>query len=103
MSVAYKDLNNPQILDLLHLSRKEKEIRDLCQSTLAELRNWKECVPDTIHSRILHYTTIKGMILRSQARDAVNLYRMARCKRTSCFQSYIAALPKSHCEKRLVS
>ena len=103
MFASYKNINKPQILDLLHLSRKEKEIRDLCQSTLAELREWKECVPDTIHSRILRYATIKGMILRSQVRDTVNLYRMTRCKRTVCFQSYIAALPKAHCEKRLAS
>lgn len=101
MYLSYKRSGNPQILDLLHLSRKEKEIRDLCQSTLQELRQWKQCVPDAIHYRLVRYTTIRGMILRSHARDAVALYKMARCKRISCFQSYMADLPKMHREKRL--
>lgn len=96
MFIAYKNESVLQILDLLQLSKKEKEIRDLCQSTLTELRQWKKCVPDAIHLRVLRHASIKGIILRSHARDAVNLYRMARCKRTSCFQTYMAALPKMH-------
>lgn len=101
MSVAYHEPNKTQILDLLHLSRKEKEIRDLCHSTFEELRQWQECVPDAIHSRVVRYTTIRGIILRSQARDAVALFRMARRTRIACFQSYIAGLPKPHRVKRL--
>lgn len=111
MFVAYKRRvvsaarakRKPQIFDLLQLSRQEQEIRRLCRGTLSEWKRWRQCMPDAIHSGFFRDATIKGMVLRSRARDAVRLYRFAKAKRISCFQSYIAALPKQHCFKRLAS
>lgn len=80
-----------QIFDLLHLSRKEREYRILCQKTIRRFEDWKK--KRESDSAWNMYVQIEGLLLRRQAQDAVLFYRMVRKDRIKIFQDYIAKLP----------
>lgn len=93
----------PQLLDLLQLSRREWEVRHYCREILMDLRLWQKSYAEPGLGRAVCSFYLKGMILRSIARDCIRLYKLARRKRVSHFQSYMAALPSGYNGKRLAS
>lgn len=95
--------NNMQLFDLLQLSRNERETRDFCMDAFGQLDEWKKTMSGAIHPSIKPYVRIRGLILRRQAKDAVQLYKAVRQSRVKIFESYINELPQLQAFKRLAS
>lgn len=92
-----------QLLDLLQLSREEKESKERAILRLRELKNWERALELPIHPRILPYARARTIALRRQARKAVHNYRQAKQGRIEIFRHYIDSLPNYGFSKRLVS
>jgi hypothetical protein len=76
---------DPQILELLQLSHREKELRDRCITELTNYDAWKR------QGTVKSFT--KGRLLRRRAQKAIFHYKLARRYRRHVFQAYMNALP----------
>ena len=88
----YKRADNFQLLDLLQLSRKEKECQQSCKRSIRQFDDWKKRHREA-HSQFPVYSQIEGILLRRQAQDAVLLYKIVRKDRMRAFADYIEKLP----------
>jgi len=82
-----------QIFDLLQLSRQEQEIKTCCRYLLTSLSTWKQENTRLMPSIAACFFEMRGILLRQQARKAVQLYWIIRQKRKRCFNAYLAKLP----------
>jgi len=82
-----------QILDLLQLSRKEREVRLHCLNSVRRFSEWKKTHDRHAKGRAMSYSAIEGEILKRQARDAVYMYRMVKKDRMAVFRRYLEKLP----------
>jgi len=87
-------VSQPQIFDLLQLSRQEKELKEFCRMALGQFGQWKKSMPYTIHRAHISSRRIHGVVLRSRAKQAVKIYKTVRRIRIETFNRYIADLPK---------
>lgn len=90
---SYQSIHQPQIFDLLQLSRKEREYRTLCIRTMRKFNDWKKSKPAKNDSSLRLYTQVEGVLLRRQAQDAILFYRLIRKDRIRAFNDYIKKLP----------
>ncbi len=85
--------NNFQIFDLLQLSRKERECRTHCISSMRKFDQWKKMHKSREISALSFYTKIEGVMLRRQAQDAIFFYRIIKNDRVRAFNDYMQKLP----------
>lgn len=85
--------NEFQILDLLQLSRKEREVRLHCLRSMRRFSEWKKTHGRHVEGRVMSYSMIEGMLLKREARNAVFLYRIIKKDRTAIFRQYMKKLP----------
>lgn len=83
-----------QILDLLQLSRKERDVRLHCLNAVQRFSAWKKTHGSHDVGRMIKYSEIEGLMLKRQARDAVYLYRMVKKDRMTIFRQYLEKLPQ---------
>lgn len=76
---------DPQIFDLLQLSKKERECREKFLSLKREL--------SPPHADRKNYAYLDEMILRRRAENAALYYRFVRRERIRFFRDYINRLP----------
>jgi hypothetical protein len=93
----------PQLLDLLQLSRHEKESRDKALMFLRELKDWEIALKHPVHPRIRPYVRARAIAMRHEARKAVHNYRQVKRGRIEMFRNYIESLPNYGGSKRLAS
>jgi hypothetical protein len=84
---------NPQIFDLLQLSRKEREVRTLSQKLIRQLYCWKRTARKNQNPSLKLYMEIEGILLRRRAQDAVLIYRLVKNDRIRAFNDYMEKLP----------
>ena len=84
---------NPQIFDLLQLSKKEREFKLACRQAIRKFSGWKKSQQKTADMSSKLSMQVEGILLRRQAQDAIILYRLTRQHRIQEFQTYIARLP----------
>ena len=92
-----------QIFDLLQLSRKEKETKELCLQKLEDLRDWKKILPMQVRASIAPSVRIRSVTLRREAREAIKIYKLVRESRIKLFKNYMDDLPPIGNSKRLAS
>lgn len=85
--------NDFQIFDLLQLSKKERECRALCISSMQKFDRWKRLQNSQGGSVLNFYEKIEGVMLRRQVQDAILFYRIIRNDRVRAFQAYMEKLP----------
>ncbi len=83
----------PQIFDLLQLSRKEREYRSLCIRTMRKFNDWKKSKGTAADPLLNFYSQVEGTLLRRQAQDAILFYRLIKKDRMRAFNDYINKLP----------
>jgi len=88
-----KAKNDFQIFDLLQLSKKERECRALCISSMQKLDQWKKLQNSQDGSVLNFYAKIEGVMLRRQAQDAILFYRIIKNDRARAFHEYMEKLP----------
>lgn len=76
---------DPQIFDLLQLSKKERECRENFLTLKQELH--------TTQPEEKHYARLNEMILRRRVEKAALYYRFVRRERVRLFRDYISRLP----------
>lgn len=85
--------DNYQITDLLQLSRKEKESRRYCLSTMRRRHAWKKM--QRSHENFpTAYAQIEGFLLVKQVRNAILFYRLIKGHRIKAFSHYLENLPQ---------
>ncbi len=84
---------NFQIFDLLQLSKKERECRAQCISSMQKFDRWKKLQKSQESSVLNFYSKIEGIMLRRQAQDAILFYRIIKNDRVQAFQEYMQKLP----------
>lgn len=89
----YQPPKEPQILDLLQLSRKERECRNICIRTMRKFNDWRKSKNENADPFMHFYEQVEGVLLRRQAQDAVLFYRLIRKDRRRAFDDYISKLP----------
>lgn len=89
---SFRQSGNLQILDLLQLSRKERECKIACLRTIRQFEIWKKKHRSANDSAFSLYSQIEGVILRRQAQDAVLFYKLIRKDRMRAFQHYMEKL-----------
>jgi hypothetical protein len=92
-----------QIFDLLQLSRREREAKELCLQRLADLHDWEKDLPKHISVAAFSTVRIRSATLRRQAREAIKIYKLIRGSRTKIFKTYMDELPVVGASKRLAS
>ena len=92
-----------QLLDLLHISRREREVKETALQSIQDLREWEKILLLPLHPSISTKALGRTIILRRRAKQAVKTYRDMRKNRMEIFQNYIACLPNRSCYKRLAS
>lgn len=92
-----------QIFDLLQLSRKEREAKELCLERLQDIRDWEGILPGSVNSLIAPSLRIHSATLRREAHEAIRVYRLIRESRIRLFKDYMDELPPVGTSKRLAS
>ncbi len=85
---------NPQIFDLLQLSRKERDCKIICTRAIRQFEEWqaiqKKYVPFSLNITV----QIEGILRRRRARRAILFYKMVKGNRMKAFQKYMEQLPQ---------
>lgn len=82
-----------QILDLLQLSRTEREAKASFRQAMRDIAHWKKSGGDARRKGTGIHGRMKGILLRRRAEDAFMLYRIARDDRVRRFREYVERLP----------
>jgi hypothetical protein len=90
VSSNQNEKQHPQIFDLLMLSQKEQDLKNLCRQSIHSFERWNKKYP---HQGNIDFARMGGVLLQSQTKDFILLYRMAKRHRLIAFQSYMDSLP----------
>ena len=93
MFMLRKVREEPQIFDLLQLSKEEKEAKARCLCQIRQFNVWKKIQGMEQDFCLKLSSQIEGILLRRQAQDSVHLYRTLRKERIKSFQNYMDQLP----------
>ena len=92
-----------QLLDLLLLSKEEKESKEKALWFLREMKDWEKALELPVHPRIRPYVKARAIAMRHEARKAVHNYRQVKRGRIEIFKNYIESLPNYAITKQLAS
>jgi len=81
---------NLQLFDLLQLSRKEKELKNICLSSIKYFEKWKQQF-NSQDKELLDF--FEGFVLKQRIKQNLLAYRIFRKNRIIAFKFYMNQLP----------
>lgn len=87
------DIRQPQIYDLLQISRQERDCQTIFLRTRKSWKDWKRKDRSGVDPFLCICVRMQGILLKRQVQDAIICYRMVRRHRIKIFTHYINMLP----------